>query len=155
MKPRTWALVMDGMRARILRRLDSVDGEDPVEMVSKAASVHLRDIMADTLERGFSTDQGSGQAVRAPDDNPIRHDMEEFARDTLSYLEAHHRSDDFERLAIFAAPAMLGVLRMELPAGLKRILMMDSPLNLISLPERELRDRVLHLIHENDKHRST
>jgi len=47
------------------------------------------------------------------------------------------------------------VLRLELPAGLKRILMMDSPLNLISLPERELRDRVLHLIHENDKHRST
>ena len=46
---------------------------------------------------------------------------------------------------------MLGVLQMALPASLKRILVAERALNLITLPEPELRKRVLQLIHENDK----
>ena len=79
--------------------------------------------------------------------------MEEFAHDILGFLELHRRADDFERLAIFAGPLMLGVLQMALPASLKRILVAERALNLITLHEPELRKRVLQLIHENDKRR--
>lgn len=149
MSARTWAVVMDGVRARILRRIDSVNGEEPVELVSKAGQLRMKAQM--TRQQ---PPQPNGQPV-APEtgSDPIGDDIQDFAHQTLSFLDAHHRRDDFERLAIFASPAMLRVLRLALPAGLKRSLMMDRPLNLIALPEGELRDRVRQLIQENDQNR--
>ncbi len=147
MSARTWALVMDATRARILRRIDSVNGEEPVELVSKAGQKHLQANMIPA-----QPPHPNGQPV-APvlKGDPVRDDMQDFAHQTLSYLDAHHRCDDFERLAIFASPAMLGTLLQALPAGLKRSVMMDGPLNLIALPEAELRARVRQLIHETDQ----
>lgn len=150
---RIWALVTDGMRARILRRLDSVDGEDPVELFSTSGARHLRDSMAITSRDDLSADDDEGDVTSDAPGGPIRKDMEEFAHDILGFLELHRRADDFERLAIFAGPLMLGVLQMALPASLKHILVAERALNLITLPEPELRKRVLQLIHENDKRR--
>jgi protein required for attachment to host cells len=142
---------MDGMRARILRRIDSVNGEAPVELVSKAAQLHMQAHMTRQ-----PPPHPNGQPV-TPETrgDPIGDDIEDFAHQTLSLLDAHHRRADFDRLAIFASPSMLRMLRLALPAGLKGSLMMDRPLNLIALPEGELRDRVRQLIHENDQNRGT
>ena len=109
----TWALVTNGVRARILRGLEDGDSEDPVELVSKTASTHLREILSDKPGRSFESD-GSGR-----------------------------RAGRLTRLAIFAAPKILGILRQELPTSLKEAVILQRDVNLIPLPEKELRDTMI------------
>lgn len=142
---RTWALVMNGVRARILRGVEDGDGEDPVELVSRAPSTHLRDVMADKPGRSFSSGAsatGRRSAVEMGSD-PILRDMQDFAGETATLLEKHRRAGDFARLAVFAEPKMLGILRKESPATLWATVFLDMPLNLIGLSELDLRSRVL------------
>ncbi|MDD9731290.1 host attachment protein [Mameliella sp. AT18] len=148
-RSRTWALIMDSVRARVLRGVEGADGEEPVELVSRAKSTHLRDIMADKAGRSFSSDGSGRRSAMELGADPIHRDMQEFAVDTAEFLERHRRAGDFARLAVFAEPKMLGILRTECPATLWAAVCLDRPLNLISLPERELRERVLEQIQSN------
>lgn len=134
---------MDGTRARVLRGVMDHDGEDTVELVSRAPSTHLRDIMADKPGRSFSSGAEGTRSGMELGSDPILRDMQDFAGETADFLEKHRRAGDFARLAVFAEPKMLGVLRRECPASLWAAVILDMPLNLIALSERELRSRVL------------
>jgi protein required for attachment to host cells len=147
-KSKIWALVINGMQARILRGLGNADTDDIIERSSKAQSSHLRDIMADQAGRSFSSYSGGRRSAMEPGSDPIRHDMQEFARETLQDLEKHHRAGDYEQLAIFSAPKMLGVLREELPEGLRSAVIIECPSNFINLPEGELRETVRRHVRE-------
>lgn len=140
---KTWALVTNGVRARILRALEDGDGEEPIELVSKASSTHLRDIMSDRAGRSFASDGGGRRSAMEPGTDPVLRDMEDFAHETLTSLEGHLRAGHLTRLAIFAAPKMLGILRRQMPASLRDVLILERDLNLINLPEAELRDTVV------------
>ncbi len=72
----------------------------------------------------------------------IRRDMQDFARDTVELLERHHRDGDFDRLAVFAAPDMLIILRQEIPVSLRASVLLERAVNLIALPSDELREVV-------------
>lgn len=148
---RTWALVMSGVRARILRDVEDSDGEEPVEIVSKAQSTHLRDLLTDKPGRSFSSGSSGRRSRMEPGSDPVLRDMQEFAAETAEVLEHHRRAGDFERLAVFAEPKMLGILRAECPAALWSSVCLDLPINLISLPPKELRERVLELIRERSR----
>lgn len=145
----TWALVMSGVRARILRGLEDADGTEPVEIVSRAASTHLRDILSDKPGRSFSSGSSGRRSAMEPGADAVHRDMQDFARETADLLERHHRKGEFVRLAVFAEPKMLGILRAEAPATLWRSVFLELPANLIALPERELRERVREQICSN------
>lgn len=146
-KPKTWALVTNGVRARILRGLENGVPDGPIELVSMARSTHLREIMADRSGRSFSSDRSGRRSAMEPGSDPIRRDMQDFARDTFETLEKHRREGGFERLAIFAAPKMLGILREEMPDTLRDCVFLERPLNLIHCPEAELRGTVYRTIY--------
>ena len=139
---RTWALVMNGVRARILRSLADGDGELPVEIVSRAALRHLRDTLA--RKAGWVDSQVTDGKTGG--DDPVVLDMQEFAAETGEVLEQHRRAGDFAWLALFAEPRMLAILHTELPATLRKVVVLELPLNLITLPERELRWRIRTLL---------
>ena len=141
--PRTWALVMNSTRARILRGLATVDGEEHVEIVSRASLRHTRDVLA-----GLS--DPSDPERRHTESNAVVRDMQDFAAKTGEFLEQHRRAGDFARLAVFATPRMLAILRTEFPATLRKAVVLELPMDLITLPERELRDRVQSHLHNND-----
>ena len=136
-KPRTWALVADGVRARILRELeDGVPEPRPhTELISRSRSQHLRDIMSDKPASDRSA--GAGHGV-----DPIRQDMRDFARELVDRLNSHRRAGDFQRLAIFAAPAMLGLLREEMPRAVRDTVILERTRNLVRFDETELREIV-------------
>lgn len=140
---RTWALVMNGVRARILRGVLDGDREEPVELVTRVPSTHLREIMADKAGRSFSSGSAGRRSAMEPGSDPILRDMQDFATETAELLERHRRADDFARLAVFAEPRMLGILRTRFPATPWATVFLDKPLNLIALSESELRMRVL------------
>lgn len=136
-------MVISGVRACILRGVQDGDGEDPIELVSRAPSIHLRDIMADKLGRSFSSGATGRRSAIEMGSDPILRDMQGFASGTAELLEKHRRAGDFIRLAVFAEPKMLGILRKESPATLWAAVFLDLSLNLIALSERGLRARVL------------
>lgn len=147
---KTWALVSDGVRARIVRGLDEDDPEESIEVVSKAESTHLRDILSDKSGRSFASFGGGRRSGMEPGSDPIRRDMQDFAKETFEVLERHHRAGDFEKLAIFAEPRMLGVLRDEMPSTLHAVVTTEQPVNLVQLSKTELRATILRMLREQD-----
>jgi len=137
---------MNGVRARILRGVEDNDGEDTVELVSRATSTHLRDIMTDKPGRSFASGASGRRSAIELGSDPILRDMQDFAGETAEFLEKHRRGGDFARLAVFAEPKMLGILRKECPATLWATVFLDLPLNLIALSEHDLRARVINEI---------
>jgi protein required for attachment to host cells len=125
---KTWGLVMNGVRARILRHLENGNSEDPTEIVSKTKSTHLREFLSDKAESG-------------PESDLIRADMHEFAQETLSVLEDHFRKGHLTRLVIFATPR-------EMPAPLKSAVILERDFCLTNLPETELRQTVVRALRE-------
>jgi len=143
-RPRTWALVADGVRARILRALEGgmPPPDPPTELVSRSRSQHLRDVMSDKPGRTWASDHGGRRSGLECGTDPIRRDMRDFARDLMDRLDSHRRAGDFDRLAIFAAPAMLGLLREEMPRGIRATVFLERSKNLVHFAEPDLRDLV-------------
>jgi protein required for attachment to host cells len=148
MRYQTWALVTNGVRARILRDLDNSDSEDPMELVSRADETHLRDVLTDKAGRSFASDSSQRRSAMEPGSDPILRDMQDFATETLGVLEGYYRAGRFTRLAVFAAPKMLGILRQHMPASLKGRVFLERSINLINLPEADLRDTVIRALKE-------
>ena len=146
MRYKTWALVTDGVRARILRDLEDGNSHDPIELVSKAKSTHLRDYLSDKAGRSFVSGTDGRRSAMEPGSDPVLRDMQDFAQETLGVLENHFRKAHLTRLAIFAAPKMLGVLRREMPASLNDAVILERDLNLINLPETDLREAVIQTL---------
>ncbi len=143
---RTWALVTNGVHARIVRGLEKEGPEAPGELISKARSNHLREILADKSGRSFASVGNGRRSAMESRSDPIRLDMQDFARETLEVLEQRHRQGDFNRLAILAAPKMLGILRQELSDTLRATVFLERPINLIHLSEAELRKTILRIV---------
>ena len=139
---RTWALVTDGMRARILRNVEEQTPPEPIEMQSAASSTRLRDILSDAPGRSFSSDGSGRRSTMEPGSDPVLHEIQVFAREVVKVLDAHRQDGSLARLAIFAAPRMLGILRQEMPEALHAITVLESPLNLAGLPAPKLYGRV-------------
>jgi len=146
MRRKTWALVSDGVRARILRDLENGDSQHPIELVRKTNSTHLRDYLSDRAGRSFASGADGRRSAMEPGSDPVQRDMQDFAQETLSVLQGHFRKGHLTRLAIFAAPKMLGVLRREMPASLNSAVILERDLNLINLPETDLRETVIQAL---------
>ena len=102
--------------------------------------------MSDKPGHSFASDASGRRSALEMGSDPILRDMHEFAGETADFLEKHRRAGDFARLAVFAQPKMLGILRKEFPATLWATVILDVPMNLIALSEGDLRARVIHEI---------
>ena len=140
---KTWALVTNGVHARILQGLEDGASDETIEIVSKADSTHLRDILSDKSGRSFASGSGGRRSAMEPGSDPILRDMQDFARSTLDVLEGHLRAGHLTRLAVFAAPKMLGILRREMPPAVGEVVFFEKDSNLIGLSEPDLRSAVL------------
>lgn len=136
----TWALVTDGIRARILRGLARDGLAPPGELVSLSRSAHLRARLAGRPETG---DHGQvidlASAMPLANLKAIRNDMIDFLRETLRLLDQHRLAGDFDRLAVFAPAAVLEICREQAPTRLARIIALASPVYLVATNEQALR----------------
>lgn len=151
MAVRTWALVIDPKRARVLRGFNGLDGEEPIEFISHASGAHLRAIVAPEDKPGVAQHstaaQGSnGAAATAAIAAALRRDMVDFVEDILSFLELRHHAHHFDRLVILADPSILPTLQTHLSAVLRDGLITQSARQLMTLPEGALRQRVRAII---------
>lgn len=144
--PRVWVLVADGSRARILRDpfRRSGSGEGLEELVFRAEQRQLREIMADKPGRGFASEGARRSAMEYRSD-PVREDERAFASLLTEVLDSHRRAGDFDRLAVVAAPQMLGDLRHAFTNALRGITIREVPRDLTRMPSSELREALAAL----------
>jgi protein required for attachment to host cells len=136
--PRLWVLAADATRARIFRNVWSTHaGKADPELVLRSENKRLRDMMTDKPGRSFAS-VGSMRSAMGPHSDPVREDEKEFASSIAEVLECHRLAGDFDELAIFAAPQLLGDLRDVLPHGLKAVTVSEVPKNLTKQPAEEI-----------------
>lgn len=149
---RTWALVTDGLRARILRGLEAGIGtpDPPTELIAQARARHLWAVGRETRSPAAGAGNPGVYQAPAPPGDPLRHEMQDFARDIAADLDRHRRAGDFRRLAILAPPEVLPILRGERPRLLHAAVFLEHPVNLMPMGEGALRSAVIALIRERD-----
>jgi protein required for attachment to host cells len=135
---KTWALVINGARCRILRELSSLAENPPAELVLRSESRNLREIMSDKPGRSFASMGGGRRSAMEYTSDPVAEDQREFIRQVIALLESHRRAGDFEKLAVFAEHDMLGHLRQLMPKSLRDLVIREVPKNFLHLPAQEL-----------------
>lgn len=141
-KPRTWILVADGARARIVRF--GPEGEHLEDLAFEADHKQLKEIMADKPGRSFASVGAKRSAVEYHSD-PVRAQAEKFAELLVARLEHARLSHEFDRLAIVAEPRMLGVIRSHMPHQLGATVIAEVHKDLTKLPAHQLHEAVLTL----------
>lgn len=139
MKPiRTWILIADGARARVLentgpgRGLHAIDG---LSFERDCPPTH--EIVDDREGRSFSS-VGPGRSAMEPTSDPRRLLKRDFVRGLAQMLGDGLQSDRFDRLVIVAAPQALGDLRAALPEGVRSKVVGELAQDLTKTPDHEL-----------------
>lgn len=139
---KTWALVINGARCRIVRGVPARDTDALTELVLRSESRNLRDIMSDKPGRSFASKGGGRRSAMEYASDPVVEDQKEFIRQVIAVLESHRRAGDFDRLAVFAEHDMLGHLRLMLPQTLSDLVIAELPKNLLHLSAQGLAEAV-------------
>lgn len=135
---KTWALVINGARSRILRGISGGGDNALAELVLRCESRNLRGIMSDKPGRSFASMGGGRRSAMEYASDPIAEDQREFIRQIIALLESHRRAGEFDRLAIFAEHDMLGHLRQMMPRTLAELVIREVPKNLLHLSTQDL-----------------
>ena len=133
-----WALALNSTRARVLRGVRKGPATDADELELCSRHRDLREIMADKPGRSFSSASAGRRSSMEYGSDPIHEDERAFAKEVVELLETHRKAGDFDRLAIFASPEMLGIIRPELTDALRKLISAEVPKNLMHETEAGL-----------------
>ena len=139
MKPvRTWVVLADGARARVLLNEGPNKGlREVMNAESETARLAGRDLMADGRGRVFDS-AGQGRHAMEPKTDPKAVEEEKFLRDVVRILERGARDGDYDRLVLCAAPRALGELRGLLPKAVQDRITAELPKDLTNTPIQDL-----------------
>jgi len=139
MKPtRTWVLIADGARARILQNdgpgkgLHAVDGA-----VYHGDHAPTHEIMSDRTPRTFSSSGARRSAIETHSD-PHRELKKKFAHHLADVLASKLREQAYDRLVVVAAPSALGDLRAALPDEVRSKVAGEVAKDLTKTPDPEV-----------------
>lgn len=145
-KSGTWVLIADGSRARLFAT------EGPGGALRPALGKELigtnlpsRDLASDRPGRTFDSGGEGRHAMERPTD-PKRHAKWSFAHDIADILESERKKNAFEALVVVAAPEVLGDLRSEFGADLRRMVTAEIDKDLTKVPTRDLSDHLEKLM---------
>jgi protein required for attachment to host cells len=139
MKPiRTWVLIADGARARILendgpgRGLKAVDG-----MVFRGDHSATHDLVSDREGRSQSS-HGPGRSAIEAHSDPHRELKVKFARHLADILDREFDAKSFDRVILVAPPATLGDLRSQLSQKVQTKITGEVAQDLTKTPNSEV-----------------
>jgi protein required for attachment to host cells len=143
MKPtRTWVLIADGARARVLENdgpghgLHAVDGLD---FRGDHSATH--DLVTDQQGRSFSS-HGPGRSAIAPHSDPHRDLKKTFAHHLADVLMQGHEQKSYDRLVIVATPVTLGDLRAAISDHVRDKIVGEVAQDLTKSPNGEIAEHI-------------
>lgn len=137
---RTWVVVADSSRARILQADKPLGPLEEVEMLDHPqARMHDQALTTDLPGRAFDS-AGSGRHAMEQHELPKHQEAVVFARELADRLEQACRQGTCARLVIAAAPAFLGLLRKQLNGGTVKLISAEIDKNLVGLDPVKIRE---------------
>ena len=147
MKPtRTWVLIADGARARILENdgpghgLTEVKGH---EFEADHSATH--ELVSDRQGRSFSS-HGPGRSAIETHSDPHRELKTSFARHLAEVLRHGLGQHAYDRLIIVATPVTLGNLRSFLSEDVRTTIIGEVAQDLTKHPNGEVASHLKHLL---------
>jgi protein required for attachment to host cells len=147
MKPtRTWILIADGSRARIVEsdgtghRLHAVEG---MTFLADHASTH--EIMSDRTGRSYSS-VGPGRSAIEAHTDPHRELKKKFAQQLADVLAQALEQKSYNRLFIVSPPTALGDLRAAISAAVRAKVGGEVAKDLTKTPNTELAEHLRDLL---------
>ncbi len=133
-----WVLVADGSRARLFQAEGARGGLKELDTwVHPESRLKEQELITDApgqdRDRGGAGRHGFNEHQSAHD-----HEIESFAREIAHNLAVALNEDRFGRLLVCAPPRFLGLLREQLPAGVKQRIHHEIGKDLTGI--RDLRD---------------
>lgn len=135
---RTWILIADGARARVLEpkgsdhQMIEVEGLD---FSSDHAATH--DLVTDRQGRSYSS-QGPGRSAIEAHSDPHRELKTTFANHLAEILAREQAAGHFHRLILIAAPATLGDLRHALSDAVRNTVVGELASDLTKTPNSQI-----------------
>ena len=110
----TWIVCADGNKANIYLRRHRFSQFEAVQSLDEPeARLRERDLVSAAPGRSFDS-VGQGRHAMEPDHTEKHRLKQDFAHRIVDVVESGRKSGQFGRLALVAAPAMLGMLRNQL-----------------------------------------
>ena len=136
---RIWVLVADSSQARVFSAKSPIAAlEEVTEIEHPQGRLQEQDLVSDKQGRGFDRKgQGSHGMENAVDAKT--QEMLEFVKHIGVYLESASNQQKFERLVVVAAPAILGLLRDNMPISVSRRVSQEIDKNIVQLKSDEIR----------------
>jgi protein required for attachment to host cells len=145
-KKRTWFVIADGGRARVMTRKAEGSGYEEVENFDFVADHRqTKDINADRPGRSFNSVGGSRHAMEPPTD-PHREEKRKFAHRLCDYLDEKRGANAFDQLVIVAAPRTLGDLRDALSEAVKDKVVEEIAKDIVKVPTADMNDMLGKLV---------
>ncbi len=139
---RTWILVADSSRARILMADNPLGPLTELEQLEHPAARSAdQDLVSDRPGRTFDS-FGQGRHAMEPNENPKHHEAVVFARQLGERLEQARLAGAFDKLVVVAAPAFLGLLRKQLSDETGKLISEEIDKNLVALDPTALREHL-------------
>ena len=143
MKPtRTWILIADGARARILQNdgpgtgLQALEGR---EWHGDHAATH--ELMSDRTGRAFSS-VGPARSAIEPHSDPHRQLKRNFVHRLADTLSEGWRDRAYDRLILVAAPSALGDLRAALSPDVRAKVVAEIAKDLTKIPDAAMAEHL-------------
>lgn len=135
---RTWVLIADGARARILRSDGPGKGLAALaDHVYAADHSATHDIVTDRQPRTHSS-VGERRSAIEPKHDPHRELKAHFAHDLATVLERGLAVADYGRLIVVAPPVTLGDLRKSLSDRVRAVIAAEFAHDLTKVPNDEI-----------------
>ena len=133
---RTWVLVADGSRARLLTLEKGHSLTEVEAFVCPEERLREQDLTSDRSGRSFDS-KGGGRHGMEPSTSQQEQVAIDFAKQLAERLDGLRNSGDMDKLVIIAAPAFLGHLRSKISGETQNrvVLSIDKDLTQHPLPE--------------------
>ncbi|MES2536002.1 MAG: host attachment protein [Pseudomonadota bacterium] len=145
----TWIVSANAGRASIFsQKQDGAPLEEINDMVNTAARLRAADLETDDLgQRSASKSRHSTGAPTQPsgyepDQSPVEHQTEIFARSIAGFLLHAHQEGRFRQLCLVASPEFLGVLRKLLDPELQSAVSAEINKDYTQFNREKLREQI-------------
>lgn len=147
MKPvRTWVLIADGARARVLENDGPGRGLIANEgLVFSGDHAATHDLVPDRLGRSFSS-HGHGRSAIEPRTDPHRELKATFAHRLAEILARGLEEGVYDRLVLVASPVTLGDLRAAISGPVRAKIVGEVAQDLTKIPNSEVARHLEHVL---------
>ena len=136
---KTWVLVADNSRARIFLAETRNGPLLEIEALAHPESrLHAQELTSDLPGRAFDSG-GQGRHAMELEVEPKQHEVQAFARHISDRLETGREKNQYDQLAVIAAPALLGILRKQLSVNTSRMVIYELDKNISRMSAQDIR----------------